>query len=89
MHKPLFFLHMGDLHYDNIVVNDARVFRKAYDNIFESPAGKALLGMDLPMAYMWDDHDFGPDNSDKTAPGREASLQAYREYVPHYPLQTR
>jgi hypothetical protein len=46
-----------------------------------------MLNMELPMAYMWDDHDFGPDNSDATAPGRDASLRAYREYVPHYPLQ--
>ncbi|KDO26408.1 hypothetical protein SPRG_08211 [Saprolegnia parasitica CBS 223.65] len=82
-HNPLFFLHMGDLHYDNIEVNDVHVFRNAYDPC----SVEAMLNMDLPMAYMWDDHDFGPDNSDGTAPGREASLQAYREYVPHYPLQ--
>ncbi|OQR99610.1 mitogen-activated protein kinase kinase [Thraustotheca clavata] len=86
-HEPLFFVHMGDLHYDNLVVNDVNVFRASYERMFASPAGQAMLGMDLPMAYMWDDHDYGPDNSDSTAPGREASLQAYREYVPHYPLQ--
>ncbi|OQR98043.1 mitogen-activated protein kinase kinase [Achlya hypogyna] len=88
-HKPLFFLHMGDLHYDNLEVNDVRAFRHAYESMFASPAGRAMLAMNLPMAYMWDDHDYGPDNSDGTAPGREASLRAYREYVPHYPLQDR
>ncbi|KAF0682389.1 Aste57867_25477 [Aphanomyces stellatus] len=84
---PLFFVHMGDLHYANLEVNDVGAFRGAYESMFASPAGQAMLGMELPMAYMWDDHDYGPDNSDATAPGRNASLQAYREYTPHYPLQ--
>ncbi|KAH9156784.1 hypothetical protein AeRB84_001328 [Aphanomyces euteiches] len=85
-HDPLFFVHMGDLHYANIEVNDVNVFRNAYESMFESPAGQAMLAMEFPMAYMWDDHDYGPDNSDGTAPGRVASLVAYREYAPHYPL---
>lgn len=85
-HDPLLFLHMGDLHYHNLEVNDVALFRTAYDSMFASPAGRAMLAMDVPFAYMWDDHDYGPDNSDKTAPGRNASVQAYREFVPHYPL---
>ncbi|ETW04391.1 hypothetical protein H310_04674 [Aphanomyces invadans] len=85
-HDPQFFVHMGDLHYANLEVNDVNAFRGAYESMFASPAGQAMLKMELPMAYMWDDHDFGPDNSDSTAPGRPASLLAYREYVPHYPL---
>jgi hypothetical protein len=84
--KALFFMHTGDLHYHNLVVNNVAAFRDGYDSMFSSPAGKAMLAMDLPFAYMWDDHDFGPDNSDSTAPGRNASVQAYREFVPHYPL---
>lgn len=86
-HDPLFFLHMGDLHYHNLAQNDVALFRAAYHSIFASPAGRAMLAMDVPFAYMWDDHDFGPDNSDRTAPGRDAALQAYREFVPHYELQ--
>jgi len=35
---------------------------------------------------MWDDHDYGPNNSDATAPGRNSSRLAYQEFVPHYPL---
>jgi alkaline phosphatase D len=38
--------------------------------------------------YMWDDHDYGPNDSDATAPGRTASRLTYQEYVPHYPLPT-
>ncbi|TYZ61596.1 hypothetical protein PybrP1_011011 [[Pythium] brassicae (nom. inval.)] len=88
-HDPLFFLHMGDLHYHNLAVNDVARFRDAYHAMFASPAGRAMLAMDVPFAYMWDDHDYGPDNSDRTAPGRDAAVQAYREFVPHYPLAAR
>ncbi|KUF89917.1 hypothetical protein AM588_10002534 [Phytophthora nicotianae] len=84
--KALFFMHTGDLHYHNLVVNNVAAFRDGYDSIFASPVGRAMLAMDMPFVYMWDDHDFGPDNSDSTAPGRNASVQAYHEFVPHYPL---
>ncbi|KAE8906605.1 hypothetical protein PF005_g12308 [Phytophthora fragariae] len=84
--EALFFMHTGDLHYHNLVVNNVAAFRDGYDSIFASPAGQAMLAMNVPFSYMWDDHDFGPDNSDSTAPGRNASVQAYHEFVPHYPL---
>ncbi|EEY59831.1 mitogen-activated protein kinase kinase, putative [Phytophthora infestans T30-4] len=84
--NALFFMHTGDLHYHNLVVNNVAAFRDGYNSIFASPAGQAMLAMDVPFVYMWDDHDFGPDNSDSTAPGRNASVQAYHEFVPHYPL---
>jgi alkaline phosphatase D len=42
----------------------------------------------VPFAFMWDDHDFGPDNSDKNASGKPASLLVYRERIPHYPVGT-
>ena len=35
---------------------------------------------------MSDDHDFGPNDSHRESPGREAALATYREVVPHYPL---
>jgi len=38
------------------------------------------------MAYGWDDHDYGPNNSFRQAPGQGAAQQVYREYVPHYDL---
>ncbi len=39
-----------------------------------------------PLAYQWDDHDYGGDNSDRTATWRESALQVYREYFPSYPM---
>lgn len=82
---PDFFLHTGDLHYEDISVNDINRFRLAYDRVLASPAQSALF-REVPIMYIWDDHDFGPNNSDSTAPGRLASRLTYQEYLPHYPL---
>jgi len=83
----LFFLQTGDLHYDNLDVADIGLFRNSYQ--------KALLRKDMvrmgktvPFVFVWDDHDYGPNNSDKTAAGRLESGKAYRECIPHYPLVT-
>ena len=84
-HDPLFLLHLGDLHYRNIADNDPAAFARAFDTVLRSPAQSRLF-RSVPVAYVWDDHDFGPNNSDSTAPGRDASRQAYRRWTPHYPL---
>jgi alkaline phosphatase D len=84
--EPLFMLHMGDFHYENIVENDPARFRRAYDKVLASKRQSALY-RSAPIAYMWDDHDYGPNDSDRTHAGRPAALATYDEYVPHYPLE--
>lgn len=83
--QPDLFLHMGDFHYEDIEEPDVEEFLEAYDKVLTSKT-QAELFRHVPVAYMWDDHDFGPDGSDRTAPGRPAALEAYRRVVPHYPL---
>lgn len=84
-HQPLLFIHLGDYHYQNIAVNDANVFRSAYQTVLAS-VNQSLLYRSAAVDYVWDDHDYGPNNSDSTALGRTASRLTYQEYVPHYPL---
>lgn len=84
-HNPLFFLHMGDLHYLDIGSNSRAAFRQGYETVLAAPT-QAALYRSTPLVYMWDDHDYGPNDSDATAPGREAARLTYQEYVPHYPL---
>jgi len=84
-HEPLFFLHLGDLHYENIARDDPSAYRAAFDRVLGSPRQSALY-RDVPIVYIWDDHDFGGDNSDRLNPGRRAVRQIYQEVVPHYPL---
>lgn len=81
----LIFLNTGDLHYDDIDSPDIGRFRNSYLKAFLRK-DMSYMGKRVPFAYIWDDHDFGPNNSDKTAPGRLQSGRAYRECIPHYPL---
>lgn len=82
---PLFFLHMGDFHYENIAENDPALFQEAFEAVLAS-ARQSSLYRSTPIVYIWDDHDYGPNDSDRLAKGRPAALKVYRQYVPHYPL---
>ena len=82
---PDLYVMLGDLHYRNIDENDPGRFASAYDEVHDSPAQSALY-RDVPIAYVWDDHDFGANDSDSTSPSRPAAWQSYRDFVPHYEL---
>lgn len=83
--RPDLLIHMGDLHYEDITRNDPARFRAAFDRVLSSPRQGALYRA-VPIAYVWDDHDFGGDESNRHSPSAAAAHQAYRECVPHYPL---
>ena len=82
---PLFYMNMGDFHYLDIKTNSVALFRAAYDTVLASPQQSDLY-RHVPFVYMWDDHDFGGNDSDRKAKAREAARLTYQEYVPHYPL---
>lgn len=86
-HDPDFFLHLGDLHYGNISVNDPAAFRAKYDTALAS-AHQGPLYANVPTVYTWSDHDFGPDGSDSTSVSKPAAQATYRQYVPSYPLSS-
>ena len=82
---PLFMMSTGDWHYGNVDVNDVNRFRAQYELNLTAPAQAALYAQ-TPVAYVWDDHDFGPNNANRGSPSRAAAMQVYRQMVPHYPL---
>jgi phosphodiesterase/alkaline phosphatase D-like protein len=83
--NPHFYLNTGDLHYEDIAINDTALFYEAYSRVLNSHR-QSLLYRSTPIAYIWDDHDYGPNNSDRTSPSRPAALESYQVAVPHYPL---
>ena len=83
--KPLFFLHTGDMFYGDVAELCDSVITQHYLSVILSPAQQKLWHS-VPLAYMWDDHDFGPNNSAADAPCKEAVMHIYRNYIPHYPL---
>jgi membrane-associated phospholipid phosphatase len=80
--SPDLVLFTGDLHYQNIDANDVNAFHDAYDRVLTQPAPAALL-RSAAAAYLWDDHDYGPNDADATSPSRPAARAAYRESVPY------
>jgi prolyl oligopeptidase len=82
-HKPLFYMNMGDFHYQDIRSNRPDLFRAAYDAVLASPQ-QGDLYRSVPLVYMWDDHDYGGNNSHGKAESHEAARRIYDEYVPHY-----
>jgi len=83
--RPLLFVHLGDMHYRDAHVNDPLIFRNSFDAVLAAPL-QAALYRDTPLAYLWDDHDYGTNDSNMNAPARPAAIQVYRERVPAYPL---
>lgn len=88
----LFFSHLGDFHYRNIATATAADYRAGYNDslTFNGTLGAAArqgrFYRDTALTYVWDDHDFGPNNSNRTAAGNATANSVYRERVPHYTL---
>ena len=85
---PLFFVHLGDLHYGNLHENNILHYSRMLDRTL-TQVNQASLFHNLPTVYMWDDHDYGPNNADKWNPGRPAAMKMYRMFVPSYQLGTK
>lgn len=83
--NPKFFIHLGDLHYENISTNTPALFHAAYDVVL-SREPQALLYREVPTIYIWDDHDYGVNNSNGSSVTKPAAASTYRSRVPHYPL---
>ena len=82
---PHLMIITGDFHYADISRNDTQAFRQIYDHQLSRPAQAALFRR-MPVAYVWDDHDWGGPDSD--VGGRRSALETYRRYVPHHPLMS-
>jgi alkaline phosphatase D len=88
---PHVFIHMGDFHYYNIIGPASPPdlllgrFRRALDRVL-SQEHQALFYRRTPLVYMWDDHDYGPNDADSRSPTRTAARTYYAQDVPHYPL---
>lgn len=68
---------LGDNHYAN--TNDPIRQREFYFDQRRQPGWRELTE-DVPTYAVWDDHDYGPDNSDGTLPKKEVVLQTFKEH---------
>lgn len=85
-HNPLFFISTGDIHYGNPNSSDVAVHRQKYEGSILGREPTKTFFQHTPIVYTWDDHDFCGNSSDSTFIGKDNARQAYREYVPYYPM---
>ncbi len=101
-YDPLFFLNTGDFHYKDINTNVEAValslHQAAYEqnlNVNGGAANQAALYRSTAFAWMWDDHDFGPNDAHAkgssathlTTPEAQSAVHtAYRQTMPHWPI---
>ena len=80
---PAVFIHAGDLHYGDIttIVGQRAHYQAQYASDFLTQIVRRL-----PRAHIWSDHDYGGNNEDGGMRGKANSLQAFKEYIPTYPL---
>jgi membrane-associated phospholipid phosphatase len=83
--RPDLYVISGDMHYGNLYETDVAMHQDVLTRALTAPAQAALYAR-VPVAYMWDDHDFGPNDADAASPSRAAAAAAYRRVVPHYGL---
>jgi len=75
-------LHMGDLHYSNINVNDQSKFAYATRRVVTDSTARKLFST-MQVNYGWDDHDYGANNAGISSPSKLAALLNYKASVPH------
>lgn len=80
---PSIFFHLGDLHYANRSgLNPLpSTIRSDYDASVGVPEQQMMFGQ-IGTAYKLSDHDWGPNDADKTVGGAAVKRQVFREYVP-------
>lgn len=83
--EPLFHLISGDFHYGDIPRDDRERYDEVIDLTLRQPAQSALY-RSAPIGYVWDDHDYGPNDADSFSRSRAAAMDAYRANVPSYEL---
>ena len=70
-------LMLGDNHYGD--TTDPALLRDYY-HMLRTVDGFEKIIREKPTYAIWDDHDFGPNNSDGTTPGKEDSLRVFKEW---------
>ena len=75
--KPDFHLTVGDTHYADTT---RPAVQWQHHLRYRSVPEFAEVIRQVPTYAMWDDHDYGPNNSDGTAAGKENSLKGWNQF---------
>lgn len=77
-YQPQLYIWMGDNIYGDSP--NAAVLREKYALQLQRPEYRAIRDL-CPVIGTWDDHDFGANDAGKNYPNREASQQAFLDFI--------
>ena len=91
--RPAAFLFIGDNNYMpgkaegfDLPEGSVREIMSLYHRRFRQVPGLRDIVATTPSYGIWDDHDFGPNNSDRTFRWRDLAIETFRRYWPNpYP----
>lgn len=78
--KADIILLLGDDHYADTTARQGQL--TAYFSHRATPGFRSISAR-TPSYNIWDDHDYGPNDSDATAAGKEISLATFKEFWPN------
>jgi alkaline phosphatase D len=81
--RPDLQLIIGDIVYADSTDYNHLWDSHALERTANAPFGQSIRT--IPTFAVWDDHDYGPNNSDGTAAGKEQSLRAFHEVYANPP----
>jgi alkaline phosphatase D len=70
----------GEIILDDKTILEA--FRKKYNRVFD--INFQNVASSIPLMAIWDDHDYGMDNSDRTYPYKKEARKVFKENFPDY-----
>lgn len=88
--RPAAFLFIGDNNYMpgkaegfDLPEGSVREIMALYHRRFRQVPGLRDIVATTPSYGIWDDHDFGPNNSDRTFKWRDLAIETFRRYWPN------
>jgi alkaline phosphatase D len=94
--NPAFVVQLGDLTHLAIAPPGSKLeasdwWHLNFSATASSPAGKSFssaIAGSFPYVHIWDDHDYGTADGDKSFKYRSAAMQAFKDDFPTYPLSS-
>lgn len=87
--NPAFVIQIDDFDHRNPTKLNA--MRKMHRQVRGSQTASGrdftdYIATKFPVFHVWDDHDYGMNNGDKTFSGKSDAIRAFKEYYPIPPL---
>lgn len=77
--KPELFVWTGDVVYAD--TRDMGKLSNIYASELEQPEYKTFLASRIPVIGVWDDHDYGENDADKSYPQKKPSQQLFLDFI--------